>query len=587
MKSRLLLAILVAAWATPAYPWVLTGHIYRTAAIQIQLGDVCDSTDFPLTPGTCAGDAANPDWRIELGTALARWNTATDLFNFTTDPAQGASVPGSCNSADPNSVFFLVNVCATSTFGASTLAVARTLSFASGEAIHSDIVFNTAKTWSAFDGPLSGMPGVNDFRRVATHESGHVMGLNHPPHASTVMNAFVSDVIAPLADDLNGVKAVYGAMTLINAGDVNLNGATDLASIRSVSDGTTTVDIRDSSDGALLRRMNYLTNAFTSKGGAALPDLDGNGARELAVLAVRNSDGLGVIEIRNMSGDEMPRLIWLSAGFFPRKILPLYDADGNGVAELAVLMEKVIDGSVMVEIRNAFGATGDRQLWFEPGTTAHDMVVLDPFASEPGVSRIAVLLSQFTNNFGLVQTKRPFGATSPTTVRMGSGYPGGIRVRRLAAIADADGDGVSEVAIVATRNAGGQIVAEIRNASGLANLRRIWFATGHTLIAAEGVGTSATNLVPDLAVASRRTSDGRIFVETGNAFGIPTRQLTWFSSTFEAAAAIVALPDSNADSLHEAVLMLSRQSDGRMMLQKRNLNDEATVILNTWLGDSH
>ena len=62
--------------------------------------------------------------------------------------------------------------------------------------------------------------------------------------------------------------------------------------------------------------------------------------------------------------------------------------------------------------------------------------------------------------------------------------------------------------------------------------------------------------------------------------------MTWFSSTFEAAAAIVALPDSNADSLHEAVLMLSRQSDGRMMLEKRNLNDGATVILNTWLGAS-
>jgi sugar lactone lactonase YvrE len=78
-----------------------------------------------------------------------------------------------------------------------------------------DTIFNTAASggWASYDGPLR-TKGATDFRRVAMHEFGHTLGLDHPDeHAQTVsalMNSTVSDVDRPTADDLAGIAYLYG-----------------------------------------------------------------------------------------------------------------------------------------------------------------------------------------------------------------------------------------------------------------------------------------------------------------------------------------------------------------------------------------
>lgn len=95
-------------------------------------------------------------------------------------------------------------------FGGTTLAV--TLTRTSGDSVvESDIIFNSQLEWRDYRGPLS---RVNDLRRVALHELGHLLGLLHPDEAGqsveALMNRFVSDLDDFTTDDIAGIQSLYG-----------------------------------------------------------------------------------------------------------------------------------------------------------------------------------------------------------------------------------------------------------------------------------------------------------------------------------------------------------------------------------------
>ena len=74
-----------------------------------------------------------------------------------------------------------------------------------------DTVFNSAYIWDSYRGAFN--PSILDFRRVAIHEFGHTLGLDHPDqkgqHVSAIMNSHISDVDTVQADDIDGAEALY------------------------------------------------------------------------------------------------------------------------------------------------------------------------------------------------------------------------------------------------------------------------------------------------------------------------------------------------------------------------------------------
>jgi hypothetical protein len=118
------------------------------------------------------------------------------------------------NGSDGNSIneVFFSNTPYDKKWDTNTLAI--TTQWSTGnERGEADTIFNTAFTWDSYRGPLTAN-GAIDIERVALHEFGHNLGLDHPDDAgqsvTAVMNSHVGNVDSLQADDIAGAQSLYG-----------------------------------------------------------------------------------------------------------------------------------------------------------------------------------------------------------------------------------------------------------------------------------------------------------------------------------------------------------------------------------------
>jgi hypothetical protein len=167
--------------------------------MQLQLGQ----------PATPLLDGA-PDWATVAESALNEWNLQLARSKFTVVRDSTAAI---ARGNRINNVIFRTDIYGQA-FDSRTLAV--TLGFtstATARATEKDVIFNSNRTWNSYRGTLRST--ASDFRRVALHEFGHVLGLDHPDQATpaqfvdAVMNSTVSNVETLRPDDIAGAHALY------------------------------------------------------------------------------------------------------------------------------------------------------------------------------------------------------------------------------------------------------------------------------------------------------------------------------------------------------------------------------------------
>jgi alpha-tubulin suppressor-like RCC1 family protein len=141
--------------------------------------------------------------------AAQAWNAQITTVQFSTSlPGEGSGAPQN----GVNELFFTSTPYGTS-WESNTLAVTVTwYDDTTGLSSESDVLFNSAYTWGSYRGVLQGNPV--DVRRVALHELGHVLGLDHPDEHgqswAAIMNSTISDIDSLQVDDIQGAQSLYG-----------------------------------------------------------------------------------------------------------------------------------------------------------------------------------------------------------------------------------------------------------------------------------------------------------------------------------------------------------------------------------------
>ncbi|MDQ3198173.1 MAG: matrixin family metalloprotease, partial [Verrucomicrobiota bacterium] len=194
--------VLCASITAPAY--VLEGYSWPGLAIPLRV---------QLGPSSRVLVDGSTGWNAVVLNAMALWNEQMEQTQFTSTvvaPGTAASFGDGVNSMQFSSSIY------GDSFGNSVLAV--TVGSNSGSVTtEADVIFNTAQDFNSYRGSstTAGVEGYFDLHRVAIHELGHVLGLDHPDDhgqsVAAIMNSSVSLTDHLQADDVAGVVALYGA----------------------------------------------------------------------------------------------------------------------------------------------------------------------------------------------------------------------------------------------------------------------------------------------------------------------------------------------------------------------------------------
>ena len=322
--------------------WSPGTTVYIAMNLSATSGNLQVKPNFPLQDGSTS-------WEAVFDAAASLWNQNVAAFAFA--PYVSNNPGGGSLGNGVNEVFFGTTI-AGSNLDRNTLGLTiYEYDPTNNLIVEADIAFNSAIFWSSYRGPLQS--SAVDLRRVASHELGHVLGLDHPDSngetVEAVMNSVVSnqDTISP--DDIAGAQSLYGPNPNLPtvryvglSGDFNGDGAQDIL-WRNIYSGSVWIWLMN---GTTIEAAAPVANVPLSWKIVGIGNFDGNGNRDI----VWYNASIGQIAIWTMNG-------FTETGSFQ------FQAPGGGAGEWEVVGIADFDATGLSDILWRDNYTGSLAMW--------------------------------------------------------------------------------------------------------------------------------------------------------------------------------------------------------------------------------
>ena len=335
-----------------------------------------------------------------------------------------------------------------------------------------------------------------------------------------VNDASTGAAVSP-SSSFSFLSSDWAARELITIEGIATNGEPGLGVVaRNVSTGLPIIQMKSARNGAALGNLFPWSSAWQVLDVETIAGYAPGGGTAVATLAVRTSDGLPGIEMRDPVTRNLINIVYpLGFGWTPLQLAIL---DANGSPALAALHTRDSDGLAIVQVRDA--ATGN-----------------------------------------LIRNVFPLGlGWSPV---------------ELKAIPDLNGNGVDEVAVRMTRDADGLEIIQIRDGSTQALISNVYpigaGAGGWTTREFEVVNT---NGAITLGIMSTRDSDGQVFVQMKNALNANIINNVFFiAPPWELQQAFEVIPNFNGGNDDELAILHRNTSNGDRLVQIRDSETDAVI----------
>lgn len=359
----LLLCALVSV-SPPSQAYVLSGSYWASGETGVVIDLDISNPAGTNPPNVVSGGPSNTELEAAYIEAMDLWTT-TSTFRYKLSSAGGSSAP--CSSGTNGMSF--ASVSCSGAFGSTTLAV-QTTYYNTNTNLNTRTIttFNNNKQWDIYSGNWN---GVAEFRRVAVHELGHGLGLNHSANGS-IMYFQSGNVETPQADDLAGVAALYDldsdgvGLALDNCpdtansaqGDLDGDGIGDDCDSDIDGDGIYNAPSIDVSHGVNPPGSSYYS-AGPSSPNSAFPYMAQTfvahitGSLSRIDLPVFCPNGGMELEIRTANGNSPSSTVLTSTAFTPGTGVPtMY----TGLVEFPLAAPvNVVSGSVYAVVLNLVG----------------------------------------------------------------------------------------------------------------------------------------------------------------------------------------------------------------------------------------